>query len=130
MAKQKTGRPRQFPLDLQETKEAIRKYKIFCEDNPDKIPSIPEFCAFIGTDVGKYMDTVYHPLDINTNLSDELKILGTWVDGQIIDKCPAPVARILLAQGFGGYAYMDKAETKQDVSIQVNFGGSCKDPFG
>lgn len=115
MAKQKTGRPRQFPLDYAETQQAIQKYKTLLEQNPENIPSVPGFCAFIGTDIGRYMDTINNPADINNNLADLLKNFGTWCDGETIARCSAPLARIVLAQGFGGHCYVERQETKHTV---------------
>lgn len=130
MARHKTGRPRQFPLDYQETQQAIEKYKTFCDQNQPDIPSVPGFCAFIGTDTGKYIDTINNPVDVNNNLADLLKNFGCWCDAIAISRLSAPMARVMLAQGFGGHMYVERQESKQDIQINVEFGGSCKDPFG
>lgn len=124
------GKPRQFPLDYKETKAKMREYQILYERNQIDIPSVPGFCAFIGTDTGKYMDTINNPVATNNNLADLLRAFGTWCDGITIDKCPAPIARLLLAQGFGGHNFTDKQEIKQDTRITVDFGGNLDDPFG
>lgn len=124
------GKPRQFPLDYNQTKAKIQEYKTLYEQNKLDIPSVPGFCAFIGTDIGKFVDTINNPVETNNNLAEILKGLGTWCDSLAINSAPAPVARVILAQGFGGYRYTDKQETRQDVTVNVQFGGSCKDPFG
>lgn len=124
------GKPRQFPLDYNQTKTKIQEYKTLYEQNKIDIPSVPGFCAFIGTDIGKFVDTINNPVETNNNLAELLRGLGTWLDGLTIEHAPAPIARVLLAQGFGGYRYLDKQETKQDIKINVQFGSNCKDPFG
>lgn len=126
----KTGKPRQFPLDYQEAKEKIREYQTLYEENKIDIPSVPGFCAFIGTDTGKFVETINNPVATNNNLADLLRAFGTWCDGVTIDKCPAPIARLLLAQGFGGHNYTEKQEQNHNVKIDVKFGGKLDDPFG
>lgn len=127
------GKPRQFPLDYNRTKAKIQEYKTLYEQNKVDIPSVPGFCAFIETDISKFVDTINNPVETNNNLAELLRALGTWCDHCAINHAPAPVARVLLAQGFGGYRYIDKQEAKQDVTISVKFGEGSKgldDPFG
>lgn len=126
----KTGRPRQFPLNYNQTKTKILEYQTLYEEKQIEIPSVPGFCAFIGTDTGKYIDTINNPVDTNINLAELLKNFGSWCDGIAIDKCSAPMARIILAQGFGGHSYTERQEVKQDTTITVKFGSKSDDPFG
>ena len=77
------------------------------------------------------MAVIYEPNNKNIPLSDLLKNFGTWMDGKVIDRYSAPMAKFLLSQGFGGYRYTDKQEVEQNVNakVQVIFDG-VKDAFG
>lgn len=126
------GKPRQFPLELEEAEIAIQEYQIKYYENEINIPSVAGFCAFIGTNQERFNDVINNPVAKNIPLSEMLKNFGSWCDAITIDKCSAPMARIILSQGFGGHKYTDKQDitANGEMQINVNFGSKCKDPFG
>lgn len=118
------GRYRQFPLEYDECVKAIEDYKHKVEEGIIEKPSIAGFLGTIGANTQEYMNVIYEPVSKNIPLSNLLKNFGAWMEGVIVDRYPAPLARFLLAQGFSGYHYTDKQEVKQDteVKIAVSFG--------
>lgn len=126
------GKPRQFPLELEETEKAIEEYKNKYYNNELNIPSVAGFCAFVGTNQERFNDTKDNPVAKNIPLSELLKNFGSWCDAIAIDKCSAPMARLILSQGFGGHKYTDKQDitANGEMNINVNWGGKNKDPFG
>ena len=122
------GKPRQFPLELEETEIAIEEYKRKYYENELNIPSVAGFCAFIGTNQERFNDTIYNPVAKNIPLSETLKNFGSWCDAITIDKCSAPMARIILSQGFGGHKYTDKQDitANGEMTINVKFDSKLK----
>ena len=117
------GKPRQFPLELKETEKAIEEYKAKYYNGELNIPSVAGFCAFIGTNQERFNVTKDEPNDKNIPLAELLKNFGSWCDAITIDKCSAPMARLILSQGFGGHKYTDKQDlnTSGEMTINVNF---------
>lgn len=129
------GKPRQFPLDEPELVEAIKVYQQDVNNGVIKRPSVAGFCGRIGASIDEYLDTINRPNAKNLGVASALKKFGTWLDGEIIERAAGPNASMsifLLKQGFGGYRYTDRQEVKTDgnVTVDVKFGGNCKDPFG
>lgn len=127
------GKPRQFPVELDEVERAIADYKDKVERKVIKKPSIAGFLGTIGASMDEYMEVIERPNDKNVPLSRALKKLGTWMDGQIIEQSAGPnasMAIFLLKQGFGGYKYADRQDVKTDnkLEVSIKFGGKCKDP--
>lgn len=127
------GKPRQFPVELEEVEKAIEAYKDKVEQKIIKKPSIAGFLGTIGASMDEYMEVVERPNDKNVPLSRALKKLGTWMDGQIIEQSGGPnasMAIFLLKQGFGGYKYADRQELKTDnkLEVSIKFGGKNKNP--
>lgn len=122
------GKPRQFPLELEEAEIAIEEYKRKYYENELNIPSVAGFCAFIGTNQERFNDTIYNPVAKNIPLSETLKNFGSWCDAITIDKCSAPMARIILSQGFGGHKYTDKQDitANGEMTINVKFDSKLK----
>lgn len=125
------GAPRQFPLEYDEVVQAIQDYMDKYNRGDIQKPSIPDFLGTIGANTEEYVDVINRPNDKNIPLSKALKNFGTWMDGKIIECYPAPLARILLSQGFGGHKYLEKQEVDNNVKaeITVNFEGVV-DAFG
>ena len=128
------GKPRQFPLEYEECEKAIEEYKNKVEQGIIDKPSIAGFLGTIGASTQEYMNVIYEPNGKNEPLSDLLKKFGAWLEGWIVAVYPAPLAKFLLCQGFSGYRYTEKTETKTDTKMEINvsFGGKKKmqDPFG
>ena len=122
------GKPRQFPLELKETEKAIKEYKQKYYNGEFNIPSVASFCAYIGTNQERFNDTKDNPVDKNIPLAEALKNFGCWCDGITIDKCSAPMARLILSQGFGGHKYTDKQDINAsgEVTVSVQFGKKVK----
>ena len=118
------GKPRQFPIEYEECERAIAEYKNKVESGEIEKPSIAGFLGTIGANTQEYMSVIYEPNNKNIPLSNLLKNFGSWMDGWIIATYPAPLAKFLLGQGFGGYKYTDRQEVKQDtkMEIKVSFG--------
>jgi hypothetical protein len=125
------GAPRQFPLEYDEVYKAIEEYKLKVEDGSIEKPSIANFLGTIGASTEDYMEVIYDPNNKNIPLSKLLKNFGAWMEGEIVARYPAPLAKFLLCQGFGGYRYTDKQEVDQNVKAEVNvlFNG-VTDAFG
>lgn len=125
------GAPRQFPLEYDAVYEAVEQYKEKVAQGIIKKPSIANFLGIIGASTEDYMNVIYDPVNKNIPLSKLLKNFGAWMEGEIVDKYSAPLAKFLLCQGFGGYRYTDKQEVDQNVKavIEVNFNG-VTDAFG
>lgn len=125
------GKPRQFPLELEETEKAIEEYKRKYYNGEIKIPTVSGFCAFIGTNEEKFVETKDNPVAKNILISEALKNFGAWSNDIIFNQCSAPMARLYLSQGFGGHKYTDKQDITAtgEMSINVNWGGKGKDPF-
>ena len=125
------GAPRQFPLEYDEVVQAIEDYKAKVEQGIIKKPSIANFLGTIGANTEDYMSVIYEPNNKNIPLSTLLKNFGAWMEGEIVARYPAPLAKFLLCQGFGGYRYTDKQEMDQNIKaeIEVKFNG-VKDAFG
>ena len=114
------GAPRQFPVEYDECIEAIEHYKQDYYQGTITKPSIPDFLGTIGANTEEYMDVINKPNDKNIPLSKALKNFGTWMDGKIMVEYPAPLAKIMLSQGFGGHKYLDKQEIDQNVKVEIN----------
>lgn len=114
------GKPRQFPLEYEEAEQAIEEYKQKYYENIINIPSVAGFCAFIGTNQERFNDVIYNPVAKNIPLSELLKNFGSWCDAITIDKCSAPMARIILSQGFGGHKYTDKQDINANAEMTIN----------
>ena len=125
------GAPRQFPLEYDEVVQAIEEYKLKVEDGSIEKPSIANFLGYIGANTEDYMSVIYEPNDKNIPLSKLLKNFGAWMEGEIVARYPAPLAKFLLSQGFGGYKYTDKQEVDNNIKaeIKVLFDG-VEDAFG
>lgn len=125
------GAPRQFPLEYDEVLKATEDYKAKVEQGIIEKPSIANFLGTIGANTEDYMSVIYEPNDKNIPLSKLLKNFGAWIEGEIIARYPAPLAKFLLCQGFGGYKYTDKVEADQNIKAEINvkFDG-VKDAFG
>lgn len=125
------GAPRQFPLEYDAVYEAIEQYKEKVAQGIIEKPSIPNFLGTIGASTEDYMDVIYDPVNKNIPLSKLLKNFGAWMEGEIVARYPAPLAKFLLCQGFGGYRYTDKQEVDTNVKaeIEVKFNG-VTDAFG
>ena len=122
------GKPRQFPLELEETEKAIAEYQEKYYNGDMNIPSVAGFCAFIGTNQERFNDTKDNPVAKNIPLSETLKNFGSWCDAIAIDKCSAPMARLILSQGFGGHKYTDKQDVTAngEMTINVKFDSKLK----
>jgi hypothetical protein len=122
------GKPRQFPLELEETEKAIEEYQSKYYNGEINIPSVAGFCAFIGTNQERFNDTKDNPVAKNIPLSETLKNFGSWCDAITIDKCSAPMARLILSQGFGGHKYTDKQDLNAtgEMTINVKFDSKLK----
>lgn len=122
------GRYRQFPLELEETELAIEEYKQKFNNGELNIPSVAGFCAFVGTNQEKFNDVINNPVAKNIPLAELLKNFGSWCDAIAIDKCSAPMARIILSQGFGGHKYTDKQDVTAngEMTFNVNFNTKLK----
>lgn len=122
------GKPRQFPLELDEAEKAINEYKEKYYNGEINIPSVAGFCAYIGTNEEKFNDTKDNPVSKNILLSEALKNFGSWCNAITIDKCPAPMARLILSQGFGGHRYTDRQDINAsgEVTVSVQFGKKVK----
>jgi hypothetical protein len=125
------GAPRQFPLEYDEVYEAIEQYKLKVEQGTIEKPSIANFLGTIGANTEDYMSVIYEPNNKNIPLSILLKNFGAWMEGEIVARYPAPLAKFLLCQGFGGYRYTDKQEVDSNIKaeIDVRFNG-VNDAFG
>lgn len=125
------GAPRQFPIEYEDCIKAIEEYKNKYNQGIITKPSIPDFLGTIGANTEEYMTVIREPNDKNIPLSKALKNFGTWMDGKIMIEYPAPLAKIMLSQGFGGHKYLDKQEIDQNINaeIKVLFDG-VKDAFG
>jgi hypothetical protein len=123
--------PRQFPLEYDEVYKAIEDYKEKVEQGIIEKPSIANFLGTIGANTEDYMSVIYEPNNKNIPLSVLLKNFGAWMEGEIVARYPAPLAKFLLSQGFGGYKYTDKQEVDQNIKaeIEVRFNG-VNDAFG
>lgn len=127
------ARPRQFPLEYDECKKKIEQYKKRTEQGEINTPCIPHFLAEIGSYPEEYFDIINNPNGKNEALAELLKKFGNWCDSQSMQwegklKSLTP---LLLAQGFSGYKYQAKDNSKDNVKaeITVKFEG-VEDPFG
>lgn len=114
------GAPRQFPLEYEDVVQAIEDYMVKYNNGTIQKPSIPDFLGTIGANTEEYMEVINRPNDKNIPLSKLLKNFGTWMDGKIIAEYPAPLAKIMLSQGFGGHKYLEKQEVDQNVKAEIN----------
>ena len=114
------GKPRQFPLELEELEIAIEEYKRKHHDGEIKIPTISGFCAFIGTNEERFVDTMENPVAKNIPLSEVLKNFGAWSNDIVFNQCSAPMARLYLSQGFGGHKYTEKQDINANAEMTIN----------
>lgn len=131
------GAPRQFPLEYNETVQAIELYKQKVNDGTFKKADFCHFCGEIGVDAQTFIDCVKNPCDKNRALVGELKKFITWLQGQYLTAPGwsgpnASKAIFALKQDLGGLVFTDRQEVKQDtkMEVKVSFGGKSKDPFG
>lgn len=127
------ARPRQFPLEYDECKKKIEQYKKRTEAGEINTPCIPHFLAEIGSYPEEFFNIINEPNSKNEALAELLKKFGNWCDSQSMQwegklKSLTP---LLLAQGFSGYKYQAKDNSKDNVKaeITVKFEG-VDDPFG
>ncbi len=130
-----SGRPRQFPLEYDETLQVIKQYKEDTANNLIDKPCIPDFLARIGIAIDTWFDVIDNPNDKNQLLSEALKNFAAWCDAEVIrwgTGTNYKLAALLLNQGFSGHKYTMSNEVKQDSKMEINvkFGSKCKDPFG
>ena len=127
------ARPRQFPLEYDEAVEKIEDYKQRIANNEIEIPSIPHFLAEIGSYPEEFFDIINNPNAKNEALSIELKKLGNICDAEAIKRSSQlkALSATILSQGFSGYKYQTKDNSKDNVKaeITVKFEG-VDDPFG
>lgn len=112
--------PRQFPVEYNACIKAIEEYKNNYYQGIISKPSIPDFLGTIGANTEEYMEVINRPNDKNIPLSKVLKNFGTWMDGKIMIEYPAPLAKIMLSQGFGGHRYLDRQEVDSNIKAEIN----------
>ena len=114
------GAPRQFPIEYEDCVKAIEDYIEKVETGVIKKPSPSNFLGTIGANEDELISVIYEPNDKNIPLSKLLKNFGSWMNGKIIETYPAPMAKFLLSQGFGGYRYTDKQEVDNNIKAEIN----------
>ena len=127
------ARPRQFPLEYNECKKKIEQYKERTEQGEINTPCIPHFLSEIGSYPEEFFNVINEPNDKNEALAELLKKFGNWCDAQSMlwEGKLKSLTPLILAQGFSGYKYQNKDNSKDNMKaeITVKFEG-VDDPFG